>query len=49
MNLLIDFLIVLGFISVCITPIILIIDLIKHTKEFNKLYNKVFKSENKQD
>lgn len=49
MSLLIDFLIVFGLISVCITPILLIIFLVNQTKIFNKLYDKVLESENKQD
>lgn len=49
MSLLIDCLIVFGLISVCITPILLVIFLVNHTKMFNKLYNKVLESENKQD
>lgn len=49
MSLLIDFLIVFGLISVCITPILFVIFLVNHTKMFNKLYNKVLESENKQD
>lgn len=49
MELLIDFLIVFGLISICIMPILLIVFLVEHTKMFNKLYNKVLESENKQD
>lgn len=49
MSLLIDFLIVFGLISVCITPILLVIILVNNTKMFNKLYNKVLESKNKQD
>ena len=41
--------IVFGLISVCITPILFVIFLVNHTKMFNKLYNKVLESENKQD
>ena len=45
MELLIDFLIVYGLISVCIMPILLVVFLVKHTEMFIKLYNKVLKSE----
>lgn len=45
MSLLIDCLIVFGLISVCITPIILIVGLVKHTQILVKLYEKVFNDE----